>query len=409
MMRFVLPVVVLSAVAAAADPDWPQFGGPNRNFMVSAPPLKDSWPSSGPKQLWKRPLGEGYSSIAVDSSTLYTMYRKGTQEVVIALDAATGKTRWEQVSDTGPKPGMGLENGPGPHSTPLIAGDRVFTVGIMADLRAFDKKTGQRLWRKDLYKDFPGSTFLDRGYSCSPLAYKDTLILQLGGPGHALIALKQSDGSLVWAKQDFVNSPNSPILINVSGETQLVAVFGELVAGFNPDNGGLLWSRPHRTDWGLNISMPVWGGDNVLFLSSAYSGGSRALRLTRANGKTTVTELWANRQMRVHHGTILRLGDYIYGSSGDFGPAPFTAVNVKTGEIAWKDRAFPKANFVYASGKLILLDEDGNLALATVDPKGLTVHSKAAVLESNSWTPPTLTGTKLYLRDRHSILSLDLE
>src|SRR5262249_19758266 len=125
--------------------------------------------------------------------------------------------------------------------------------------------------------------------------------------------------------------------------------------------------------------------------------------------KTTVKELWANRRMRVHHTTMLRLGDLVFGSSGDFGPAPMTAVNVKTGTIVWQDRSFPKANIVYADSKVILLDEDCELVLVSLTPQGMKVISKASVLTQTAWTPPTLVGTNLYARDRTKIVALDLK
>jgi hypothetical protein len=112
--------------------------------------------------------------------------------------------------------------------------------------------------------------------------------------------------------------------------------------------------------------------------------------------------------MRVHFGNVIRVGDYVYGSSGDFGPAPFTAVNVKTGKIAWRNRSFPRAASLYADGRFIILDEDGNLLLAAVSPDGLTVHSKVEMLKNQSWTAPTLVGTRLYMRDRASIMAVDL-
>jgi hypothetical protein len=154
--------------------------------------------------------------------------------------------------------------------------------------------------------------------------------------------------------------------------------------------------------------MPVWGSDNLLFISSAYSGGSRVLRLKQQGGEMTVEELWSHKRMRVHHGTIVRIGDYVYASSGDFGPSFFAAVNVKTGDMPYQDRTFPKTNFVLADGKFIILDEDGNLALATASPTGLKVISKVSVLKNLAWTAPTLVGTKLYLRDRRTIAALDL-
>jgi outer membrane protein assembly factor BamB len=113
------------------------------------------------------PLGEGYSGISVDQGTLYTMYRKGEQELAIATDAATGKIRWEYAYNAS-FGNLAMENGPGPHTTPLILGNRVYTVGILAILNCFDKTTGKLLWSKDLYKDFPGASRMDRGYSSSP-------------------------------------------------------------------------------------------------------------------------------------------------------------------------------------------------------------------------------------------------
>jgi outer membrane protein assembly factor BamB len=413
-MKALIFLIAMAVGVAGNLPDWPQFGGPNRNFMVDSKGLADAWPAQGPKKLWMRPLGEGYSEISVEQGTLYTMYRKGEQEVAIAMDAATGKTRWEYAYNAS-FGNMAMENGPGPHTTPLILGNRVYTVGILAILNCFDKTTGKLVWSKDLYKDFPGASRMDRGYSSSPMAYKNSIILTIGGAGHAVIALDPADGHLLWGKNDFGNSPSSPTLINVAGQDQLVAFLDDggsaahgLIAGLDPNNGALLWTYPHKTSWGLNISLPVWGDDGILVMSSAYGTGARALKLTREGGKTTVKELWANNRLRVHHTTMVRVGEFIYASSGDFGPAPLTAINVRTGEIKWQERAFPKASFVYADGKFFVVDEDGGVSLATFSPAGAKVISKFSLLEHNAWTAPTLVRTKLYGRDRKSIAALDV-
>ncbi len=397
------------ALGGATDAalEWPQWGGPNRNFQSPVKGLAASWPAGGPRQLWRRNLGEGYSAISVADGKLYTMYRRGEEEIVVAMEAATGKTVWEHRYPAPFLSGMKMENGPGPHSTPLVVGNQVFTVGINGNFFALDRKTGKVNWSHNLYKEFNGEV-MGRGYACSPLAYKNTVILQVGGAGHAVMAFFQKDGSVAWKKQDFGNSFSSPILVNFDGQEQLVVFMSAEVAGLDPGNGEFLWRIPHSTQWGLNISTPVWGEGNLLFTSSAYNGGSRVIRLASVAGRTVATELWHSNRMRVHIGTAIRIGDYVYGSSGDFGPAFLCAVNVKTGEIAWQDRSFAKASFVLADGKLIIVDEDGNLALATVSPKGLTVHSKVALLRSNAWTPPSLAGTTLYVRDRHSLVALDL-
>ena len=410
-MRFTKWVLVsllfLFVIDAQAQSDWLQWGGPSRNFNTNSKGLASSWPATGPKRLWSRPLGGGHSAILASGNTLYTMYSQGAQEIVIALAADTGKTIWEYKYDAPPQAGMDYEYGVGPHSTPLLVGDLLYTVGATGKLLALDKKTGKVSWTHDLWTEYAG-TKMGRGYSCSPIAYKNTVILTLGGPGQTLVAFNQKDGTVAWKNQTLDMSPSSPIIVNVDGQEQMIVFLGKVVAGIDPNNGNLLWSHPHVTEWGLNISTPVWGNDNLLFISSAYSGGSRVLRLTQKDGKTTAEELWFHRRMRLHHGTAIRIGDYVFGSSGDFGPAFLAAVNVKTGEIAYQDRSFPKSNLLLADGKLIILDEDGNLALATASPTELKVISKVSVMKNLAWTVPTLVGTKLYLRDRQTIVALDL-
>jgi outer membrane protein assembly factor BamB len=172
----------------------------------------------------------------------------------------------------------------------------------------------------------------------------------------------------------------SPLLIRVDGEDQLVAFMVDNVVGLSPATGDLLWSHAHRTQYAVNAATPVWADGNILVVSSAYGTGARALRLEQKGGKTTARELWASNRLRVHHGNMVRIGEYVYGSSGDFGPAPLTAVHLPTGRVAWQDRRFPKATLLSAAGKVIVLDEDGRLALTTLTPEGMTVHSEAQIL-----------------------------
>jgi outer membrane protein assembly factor BamB len=418
-------VIVLAAAAmlcetprhgmTAAESDWTQWGGPHRNFMSDAKGLASTWPPGGPRKLWARALGEGHSSILVDGDRLYTMYRPGggsnarrsQEEVVTALDAATGKTIWE-FKYAAPTDGVDFSEGAGPHGTPLIVGGQLFATSSRRELFALDKATGKRLWSHDFIKEYRAPS-PNRGYSCSPLAYGGTVLVTLGGPDQAVAAFNQKTGALEWKGGNGDTSPASPILIDVDGQPQLVVFGGDRVVGMDPSHGQTLWSHPHKTDWGLNISTPVWSpADHLLFVSSAYSVGSRAIELHRREDKTTVAEKWFSNRMRVHIGTVIRLGDYAYGSSGDFGPAFVTAVDMKTGRIAWQDRSFSRAQLLYADGKLILLDEDGHLGLATVSPEGMKVLARATLLDHLSWTPPTLSGTKLFVRDRKTIAAFEL-
>jgi len=420
-MRGAFRFVILAAVAVApattigqTTPSWTQFGGAGRDFVSDSKGLASTWPASGPKKLWSRSLGEGHSSVLVENGRLYTMYRQITrqpsvshEEVVAALDAASGKTIWEFKYPASPA-GIQFDQGFGPHSTPLIVGNRLFAASSRSELFALDKMTGKRIWSHDFVKEF-NAPLTARGYSGSPLLYNGTIIVTMGGPNQAVAAFDQASGKLLWKNGYFVWAPASPILIDVDKQPQLVVFGGDVVTGMDPANGRELWRQPHKTDWGLNISTPVWVADqHLLLVSSAYGVGTRALELRQSAGKTTVTEKWHSQRMRIHIGTIIRLGEHAYASSGDFGPALISAIDLKSGAIAWQDRSFARAQLLYADGKMIVLDEDGVLGLATVSPQGLKVLAKASVLQHLAWTPPTLVGTTLYVRDRQTISAFDL-
>jgi outer membrane protein assembly factor BamB len=396
--------------------EWRQWGGPTRSFQVDATGLADIWPQEGPPQLWSRSLGLGHSTVIVDAGRLYTQYRPdigagwATEERVIALDAATGETVWEYAYPSQP---LDFTPGAGPHASPLVVGGRLFTTGTNKQLHAFDKRTGELLWSHDLVTDFDAPPTLIRpavkaGYAASPTAYRDLVIVTAGGPGQAVMAFRQDDGVLVWRSGSFLISPATPILVDVDGQTQLIVYGGQTINGLDPATGAVIWTHGHETTGDMNSSTPVWGGDNILFMTSAYNGGGRALRLSREGAATHVEELWFNTRLKVMFGNVLRLGDYVYGSSGDFGPAFLTAVNVQTGEATWRERGYGRVSLVHADGKAIILSEDGTLVLARLSPDGFTELASAALFDTVAWTAPTLVDTTLYVRDRARIIALDL-
>jgi outer membrane protein assembly factor BamB len=396
-----------AASPGAIAEDWPVWGGKNRDFIVNTSGLADSWPTDGPKKIWSRPLGDGYSSIAEEGGVLYTTFRRGSRDVITALDAATGKTLWEYEYENPFTNSYSEAVGPGPYAMPQVVGDRVVTASGTGKIHSLDKKTGKPKWSHDLYSEFHASQ-LGFGYACHALPYKDTLIYQAGGQGDGVIAFRQSDGAVVWKALQFTNSYSSPLLIDVDGQTQAVVLAAKTVFGFNPDNGALLWTHEHVTNYGLAISTPVWAPGNLLFVASAYGTGARTLHLSQAGGKTTVEQLWYDPHLELHIGTAIQRDGYVYISRGYNGPVLMTAVELKTGKIMWQERGFAKAQLLWADGKLILADQDGTLALCRATPQKFEVLSKASVMQSISWTPPTLVGTRLYLRDRHTIAAFDL-
>jgi outer membrane protein assembly factor BamB len=407
-----LAIWVVSAVAglvAGGDARlaWPQWGGPERNFVVTARELAATWPAEGPHRRWQRPLGAGYSAIVTDGQTLYTLFRDGSADVAIALDAATGKTVWETRYEAPFDETCSERLGPVPRAAPLIADDRLITTSAGGMMSGFDRPTGRKLWSVNLVP--PESEDVRAcGYASSPLAFGDLVITTAGGRGRAVIAVEAATGKTAWQSLDFQNGYSSPLLVDLDGQPEVVVfTYGE-VSGLNPKTGALEWTVSHPSDQGVNVATPVWGNDHLLFVSSAYNGGSRVLKLTRRPSGVNVEEVWANRRVRIHFGNAVRLGNRIYASNGDFGAAPFAAIDVATGDMAWRDRSVSRATIVGVGDKLLILDEDGNLALATPGDAGLVVHAKASVLSGRAWTVPTLSGTTLFLRDTTQIVALDL-
>jgi outer membrane protein assembly factor BamB len=425
--RLVLVVMGLLSVAAPVRPQsppvassWPQWGGVHRNFVVADPGLAEKWPEAGPRVLWTRPLGTGHSAIAVDAGRLFTMYRVGNaraklgpwdpEEVVVALDAKTGNTIWEHKY---PSRRQDFSFGAGPHSTPLVVGTRVFTIGTNQELFAFDAATGKVLWAHDFIKEFNSPELFVRpnvktGYACSPIAFRDTIICSVGGPGQSVMAFRQSDGAVVWKSGDFLTSAAAPILIELAGRPQLVFLGGGTVTGLDPSDGRILWSHPHDPGNDLNCTTPLWGADGTLVVSSAYRSGSRAIRLRSERQTTEVEELWFTNRVRFMFLSAIRVGDFVYGTTGDFGPAFLTALDIKTGQAAWQHRGFGRASLVQAGDKTIIMDEDGDLALARLTPQGATILSQTKIFDTTTWTAPSLSGTTLYARDREKIVAIDL-
>ena len=415
-----LPPVTAAQEGEAAS-EWLQWGGPTRDFLYDATGLAETCPAAGPPVIWTRPLGAGHAAIIAGGGRLYTMYRVAhgeggegpwsRNEAVIALDAATGETLWEHAY---PSDVQDFGQGAGPHATPLLVGDRLFTIGTNKELHVFDAATGEILWSRNFVTDFGAPPLLIRsmikaGYGASPLPYKDTIIVQVGGPGQSVMALRQSDGSVVWRSGSFLVSEAPPGLITFDGEPHLVVFAGQAVHGLDPDTGDILWAHPHDAGNDFNFQVPLWSDDDdILFLSSGYIGGSRAIRLLREGRVTRTEELWYDPHLRFTFLNPIRLGAFVYGTSGQGATAIMTATRVATGETVWRERGFSRASLLHADGKALILEEDGDLTLAVLTPHGMTRLATTPLFDTRAWTAPTLVGTTLYARDRERIVALDL-
>jgi hypothetical protein len=272
-----------------------------------------------------------------------------------------------------------------------------------------DKGTGKEIWAHGLISEM-GGTHLVYGYASHPIAYRDMVIVPVGERGQALVAFRQSDGGIVWKRGDYRNAYSSPLLITVGGLEQLVIVMQDFVAAFNPVNGDPQWQAEHKADFGLSVSAPLWSTGDLLFVSSEYNAGGRVLELKREGNGVRSSQLWHNPRIKLHHGNAIRHGDLIYTiSGGKGGPAFLTSIEAASGKIVLQDRSYGKASFLdLGAGRVMILTSEGELQLARLAPDKIQVEARAQVAQSNAWTPPTLAGSRMYVRDRHSVTALDL-
>ncbi len=403
-----------------APQDWTHWGGPHNDFTVEGANLAEQWPNTGPPLLWNRPLGEGYSSITVSNGRLFTIFRKDKSEVIVSLDAESGKTLWEQPYEADYSSAM-KRYGPGPHSTPVVTGETVIAIGVNLVIHALNVETGKVLWRHDLVKEY-GATVPYRGYAPSPVVYGDAVIFATDMPpiaedsldqavpaSHALVAFRISDGELLWTGLEGVTAYSSPVVVELAGVKQIVLLMRKFVAAADPNNGKELWRIPVTE--AHNVATPLCNGNSV-FVTAAYDSGGKLIKITndKENGNLVADEKWFSREIRFDQGNAILVGNYLYATTGDSGPAFLTCIDARTGKQVWRERGFRRATIIRADEKLILLQDDGTLQLLRVSADGPTIlaNHKIEVEKKPMWTPPTLVGSTLIVRNRTHLMAFDL-
>ena len=405
MKRAVVSAVVVLAFPALVTnrvlDDWPQWRGPNRDGRATERGLKKSWPAGGPPLAWRTTgAGEGYSSFAVAGGRLYTMGARGNSEYVVAFDAASGKRLWTTANGSR----FSNDRGDGPRGTPTVDGGRVYAFGASGDLAALDAATGKTVWSVNVLRQFGGSN-ITWGLSESPLVLDDRVLVNAGGNGASMVALKKSDGSLIWKSQSDEPGYSSAVVQDVGGTRQAIFFTGERVVGVDVRDGRLLWSYNRVSNRTANVATPVVQGNRV-FLSSDYGTGAALLEMAPSGGGITAREVYFTREMRNHHASSVLVGDHLYG----FNSAILTAMRFDDGQVAWRSRDFPKGSLVYADERLYLYSERGDVALAEPSPAGYREHGRFQLQTGSlpTWSHPVVSGGKLYLRDQDVLYAYDV-
>jgi len=389
-----------SKPAVSSNAEWPQWRGPNRDGISKETGLLKSWPASGPKILWRAPSGEGYSGISVANGRAYTMYGQGSDELLVCLDANTGKEIWRFRMDSQ----FYNDQGNGPRSTPTVDGNLVFVQGAKSTLYAVRADNGQKVWGIDLKKEY-GAKIPTWGVSTSPLVEGDLVLVDVGGKsGYSICAFNKTTGKLVWNSQTDDPGYSAAIAITANGLRQAVFFTGSAAVSVSPKDGKMFWRYPWQTSYEVNAATPIFIPQDKVFISSGYGVGAAVLRIQGTNGSLNVEPVWKSRVMKNHWASSILHQGYIYG----FDDAILTCINANTGEQKWQQRGFQKGSLIYADGHLIILGERGNLALAEATPAGYKEKAAAEVLRGRCWTMPTLAGGKLYIRNQSEMLCLDL-
>jgi outer membrane protein assembly factor BamB len=385
--------------------DWPQWQGQDRTAVSREKELLQDWPKKGLPLLWKvENLGGGFSTPSVAAGRVFGMGFRGNDEVVWALDEKTGQEVWSvKIADANREVGYSE----GTRCTPTVDGDFLYVLGLAADLVCLKTADGAEVWRKNLRKDFNGSVG-PWGYSESPLIDGDKVLCTPGGKKSTLVALDKKTGDVVWTgvvPQGDQAHYSSIIAANLDGKRQYIQFLGGGVVGLSGD-GKFLWryNKPHNGT--ANCSTPLYR-DGFVFAASSYGTGGGLAKLTRNGDDVKAEEVYFTKNMKNHHGGMVLLGDYLYGSD----EGRLTCLEFKTGKVLWAEGKAGKGSIAYADGRLYYRNEGGPLLLVEANPEKYVEHGRFTPPRTDkpAWPHPVVANGKLLIRDQKYLYCYDVK
>jgi outer membrane protein assembly factor BamB len=396
------------SVPAAATAEWPQWRGPNRDGMAAGVAAPSAWPKEL-KPGWKVTVGVGHASPVVSGGVIYQHARQGEEEVLLALDAATGKELWRAGAVPAPYEmnSAARDHGKGPKSTPVVAGGRVYTLGIAGLLSAHDAKTGRLLWRKEFSKQFPVTSPL-YGTAMSPVVVGGLLIAHVGGHDKgALTAFDAATGAVKWSYDADGPAYSSPVVLTAGGERQVVTFTQKELVAVSAATGAPLWKLPAKTGYDTNCNTPVVYKDTVIV--SFEGGGIVALRPAREGGKWKAVEVWRNEENELYMNTPVLAGSTLYGLSARK-KGQFFAIDAATGKTVWQGpgRMGENASLVNLGGTLLALTNDAVLYVLPASAKEFAPAAQYTVATSPTWAHPVVLGETILVKDETTLASLSL-
>jgi outer membrane protein assembly factor BamB len=403
-------VAVVGLFVAAARADWPQYRGPNGDG-ISAEKMLSSWPSEGPKVLWKIPIGDGLGSFAIKDGRVLTLGAYGDFEDCVALDLKTGQKLWSTrlgiTQDRGRDQGGG-----GPGSTPTIDGDRVYVYGSLLKLTCINAADGKIVWQQDIQEKFAGQGenvmgIRAWGSTASPVIEGDMVIIHGGGRGQSFLAFNKMTGEPIWKSGGETFTHATPTLANLGGVRQAVFFCQNAIVGVDVRDGKVLWRHRAGSAPALAAS-PIVSGD-IVYTSAGYGIGALVLRITKTGDAFTATQLWTARNHSTNQWStpVLREG-YLYGIHGTGNRATLQCVELAGGKLQWNGPAVGQGEVLMVDDKLLVQCADGKLLLVDPNPTAFRQISSAQPLRGQAWGWPAFSNGIFVYRTNVEAAAVDL-
>ncbi|HJS23713.1 MAG TPA: PQQ-binding-like beta-propeller repeat protein [Pyrinomonadaceae bacterium] len=398
-------ILALAATAVSAQ-EWTQWRGPARDGSVSGKNVPAAWPESL-KRSWRVEIGEGYSSPVVADGRVFVHGRRDPEEIVAGINLADGKVLWEQKYQAAFKKNQyAVEMAKGPNSTPLVIGNRLFTLGVTGVLNAWDTATGKQLWTRDFSKAIDTSK-LFCGTAASPLIVDGRLVVQVGSDIHGgqILALNPATGATEWEWRGLGPGYASPVVIEVGGTKQIVTMTEGSIVGVDGKTGKELWSSPFPDEWHENIATPLWTGTHLII--SGTRQGTHAYTLKQTGGKWEATETWKNPDIAMYMSSPVFGDGLIYGHSSKK-KGQFFAINAKTGAVRWttEGREGEHASLLLTPQHVVFLTNGADLIVAKRDTPAFAVERRYEVAEASTFAVPVLLGSNILVRDATGLMLL---
>lgn len=387
----IAPSLNIAAPPGAADV--PQFFGPQRDGIVRGAKLVEEWGSRPPRQLWRQPIGSGWSAYAVLGGRAYTQEQRGEDELVTCYELLTGRLLWSHSDHVRFSQWQG---GDGPRATPTMDGGRVFTVGATGILNCLDAATGALIWSHDVLHEhkIPNITW---GISDSPLVFDDRVVITGGAaPGPTLLAFHRETGALLWKSGSQKASYSSPVLAIIAGRRVIVTLNAAAMSIADAGTGVVLLEEPWKDEKMPKAAQPVVLDGDRVFISAGYGYGCTMFQIKpMPEGKFVATELWANNKLKAQFNSVAVRDGYFYGLDD----GSMACVDTATGTRKWKEGRYGSGQSLLVDDMVLIQSERGPVVLMKATPEGCRERGRIEALSSKTWNHPVLAGRYLLVRN----------